>query len=114
MLDIQGLSLPNCPVGPYRRHTSIRHIVVFSIAGGNEDELAGLVDDLEALPGRIDVIEALAVGRPLNETPFDCALTVDLADEDALEAYRGHPAHQPVLDRLRAVAGDVVVADIEV
>ena len=91
----------------------IRHIVVFSVADGQEEQLAGLVDDLEALPGQIDVIEALAVGRPLNDTPFDCALTVDLADVDALEAYRGHPAHQPVVDRLRAIAADVVVADIE-
>ena len=91
----------------------IRHIVVFSVAAGQDEELAGLVDDLEALPGQIDVIEALAVGRPINDSPFDCALTVDLADEDALEAYRGHPAHQPVLERLRAIAADVVVADIE-
>ena len=92
----------------------IRHIVVFSVADDQREQLAGLVDDLRALPGQIDVIEALAVGRPLNDSPFDCALTVDLADEDALEAYRGHPAHQPVLDRLRKVAEEIVVADIDV
>jgi hypothetical protein len=91
----------------------IRHIVVFSVAEGQEEQLAGLVGDLEALPAQIDEIEALAVGRPMNETPFDCALTVDLADGDALEAYRGHPAHQPVLERLRAIATEIVVADIE-
>ena len=92
----------------------IRHIVVFSVAADHRDQLAGVVDELRALPGQIDAIEALSVGPPLNDTPYDCALTVDVADEAALAAYRCHPAHQPVLDRLGRVVAEMVVADIEV
>jgi hypothetical protein len=92
----------------------IRHIVVFSVAAEAEAELASLIGELESLPDRIEAIEALAVGRPLNQTPYGCALTVDVADEDALEAYRGHPAHVPVVERLRRIATEVVVADIHV
>jgi hypothetical protein len=90
----------------------IRHVVVFSVAEDARDELPGLIEDLGALRVKIDVIEALAVGRPLNATEFDCAMTVDMADEDALQAYREHPAHQPVLERLRSAATRIVVADI--
>jgi Stress responsive A/B Barrel Domain len=92
----------------------IRHIVMFSVADDARDELAGLIEDLGALRVKIDVIEALAVGRPLNATEFDCALTVDVTDEDTLQAYREHPAHQPVLERLRSAATQIVVADIVV
>ena len=92
----------------------IRHIVVFSVAAGAEEELPDLLAELEALPAQIEEIQALDVGPPLNETRFHCALTVDLADGEALEAYRNHPAHRPVLERLGRIAGEVVVADIEV
>jgi hypothetical protein len=92
----------------------IRHIVVFAVAPDSKAELPELVSELEALPGRIDAIEALGVGEPLNETPYHCALTVDVADEEALETYRGHPAHLPVVERLRRIASEVVVADIVV
>lgn len=59
----------------------IRHFVVFSVARGFEDELAGLIQRLEALQGQIEAIDALAVGRPLNGTGFDAALTLDVADQ---------------------------------
>jgi hypothetical protein len=90
----------------------IRHIVVFSVPSGRMSELDELIDALRALPDQIDEIEAIACGRSLNATEFDAALTVDVADEAALTAYREHPAHQPVLERLRAIASAIVVADI--
>ena len=92
----------------------IRHIVLFSVDDNARDELAVLIDELTALPGQIDAIEALAVGRPLNAGAHDCALTVDVLDEHALQTYREHPAHQPVVDRLRRIATEMVVADIAV
>ena len=90
----------------------IRHIVVFSVESARVSELDELIDALRALADQIDEIEAIACGRVLNATEFDAALTVDVADEAALAAYREHPAHQPVLERLRAMASKIVVADI--
>ena len=92
----------------------IRHIVVFSVADDARGELDALIEELAALPGQIDVIEALSVGPPINAGGYDCALTVDVLDEDALRAYRDHPAHQPVVEHLRRIASEVVVADISV
>jgi Stress responsive A/B Barrel Domain len=86
--------------------------VVFSVESTRLSELDDLIDELRALAGEIDEIEAIACGRPLNATEFDAALTVDVADEAALTAYREHPAHEPVLERLRAIASTIVVADI--
>ena len=90
----------------------IRHIVVFSVETAHLAGLDQLIDDLRALADEIDEIDAIACGRPLNATEYDAALTVDVADEAALTAYREHPAHQPVLERLRAIASTIVVADI--
>jgi hypothetical protein len=92
----------------------IRHIVVFSIDRGRETDLEQLIEDVHRLPAEIAEISAIACGRPLNSTAFDAALTVDVSDEAALEAYREHPAHQPVLQRLREIASKTVVADITV
>jgi hypothetical protein len=92
----------------------IRHIVIFSVEAGRRNELDVLIEELLTLRGEIDEIEAIACGRSLGATGFDAALTVDVADEAALGAYREHPAHQPVLERLRAIASQIVVADIAV
>jgi hypothetical protein len=92
----------------------IRHIVVFSIDEGRDAALEQLIEDVHRLPAEIAEISAIACGRPLNATAFDAALTVDVPDEAALAAYREHPAHQPVLQRLREIASQLVVADIAV
>ncbi len=92
----------------------IRHIVVFSVADEARGELDALIAELAALPGQIDAIEALSVGPPINAAGYDCALTVDVLDEDALRVYRDHPAHQPVVEHLRRIATEIVVADITV
>jgi Stress responsive A/B Barrel Domain len=90
----------------------IRHIVVFSVAESCRTELDVFIEELLTLPGEIDEIEAIACGRSLGATGLDAALTVDVADEAALGTYREHPSHQPALERLRAIASQIVVADI--
>jgi hypothetical protein len=92
----------------------IRHIVVFSVAQEAKHELRELIDELRSLPKAIEEIEALACSTPVNASEFDCVLTVDIADEEAFQAYRDHPAHQPALSRLRRVASRIVVVDIPV
>jgi hypothetical protein len=92
----------------------VRHVVVWTMQAGNEGDLDGLLEALRALPARVPEIEALSAGRLLNATEYDAALCVDVADPEALERYRAHPAHQPVVAKLREVAATLVVADYEV
>lgn len=91
----------------------LRHVVIWSMSEEAQGELDGLLADMAAMPAEIDEIEALSAGRLLNESPHEAALCVDLADAAALETYRAHPAHQDVLERLRAGAAAIVVADYE-
>lgn len=89
----------------------IRHAVIWSMAPDKAAELEPLLDELRALPEAIGEIRALSLGPLLNDSRFDAALCVDVDDEAALERYRSHPAHQPSLARLRAVAAEIVVGD---
>jgi hypothetical protein len=111
----------NIQIAPFRRNPFckgdlrvIRHIVVFSVEEGRLNELDELIDKVRALPDEISEIEAIACGKVLNATAYDAALSVDVADEVALNAYREHRAHQPVLDQLREISSQIVVADIAV
>jgi len=91
----------------------IRHVVVWSMKPDAEGELDALLGELRALPAEIAEIRGLSAGPLLNESPFAAALCVDVDDAAALERYRTHPAHQPSLRHLRAVADEIVVADYE-
>ncbi len=91
----------------------LRHVVIWSMAEGHEGALDEVLRELRELPGQIEQIEALSAGALLNESDFEAVLCVDVADMDALESYRSHPAHQPVLSRLRATASELLAADYE-
>jgi hypothetical protein len=83
------------------------------MAEGHEDELDEVLRELRELPTQIEEIEGLSAGPLLNESDFEAVLCVDVADADALESYRSHPAHQPVLGRLRAATSQLLAADYE-
>jgi hypothetical protein len=91
----------------------LRHVVAWSMAPGSEGELEGILAELRELPEEIDEIAALSAGPLLNEADLDAVLCVDVADAEALARYRSHPAHQPVLGRMREHTAGMVVADYE-
>ncbi len=91
----------------------VRHVVAWSMSPGREAELDAILDEMRGLPAEIPDIEDLSCGRLLNEAELDGALCVDVGSLDALARYRSHPAHRPVLERLRSAAASIVVADYE-
>lgn len=91
----------------------VRHVVIWSMASGQEGQLDSVLEELAALPARIGEIAALSAGRLINESVMEAVLSVDVADRASLERYRTHPAHQGVLERLRGGAAELVVADYE-
>lgn len=92
----------------------IRHIVLFTLKPEAAGELPALLAALQELPATVSQVLDLACGENLAASPYTAALTVDVAGERALEEYRAHPEHQPVLEWLRAVADRIDVADIVV
>jgi stress responsive alpha/beta barrel protein len=90
----------------------IRHIVLFTLKPEAADELPALLAALQELRATVPQVLDLACGLNLAASPYTAALTVDVASELALEEYRAHPEHQPVLELLRAVADRIDVADV--
>lgn len=89
----------------------IRHVVLFTLKEPAQPTLDELLAELEDLRGAIPEIRSLVCGRNVASTPHSAVLTVDVDDERALRTYREHPAHQPVLVRLRDLAERIEVVD---
>jgi hypothetical protein len=88
----------------------IWHIVRFDMSSLDEATRASLDADLAALE-RLDCVEQLHVGPDLTE-PHITGLVSAFADEQALDTYRVHPDHLPVVERVRSLGIPVVRLDI--
>jgi hypothetical protein len=88
----------------------IWHIVRFDMSSLDEDTRASLDADLAALD-RLDCVDQLHVGPDLAE-PHITGLVSAFADEEALDAYRVHPDHLPVVERVRSLNIPAVRLDI--
>jgi hypothetical protein len=89
----------------------IWHVVRFEL-GQLTDEVRDEVERQLADLADLDVVDFLRVGRDL-EDPAVTGLVVGLADADALAAYREHPDHLPVVQRIAELDVPRVRLDIE-
>lgn len=78
----------------------IWHIVRFEMESLDETARVELEDELRAL-ARIEEVAWLRVSRDIDE-PSVTGLITGFRDADALDVYRTHPDHLPVLERVRA------------
>jgi hypothetical protein len=88
----------------------IWHVVRFDFTGVEEAERAEIEAELEALE-RLDEVAWLRVGRDLEDPAVTGLLTV-FADPAALETYRTHPDHLPVVARIRGLGLGTVRLDL--
>ena len=96
----------------------IKHIVMmrlrpdidFQVHAGN------LIQRLEDLKKRIDVIDCLEVGRNISDSSrsSDIVLYTEFKDLNQLDIYRTHPAHQSVVDYLPEIVSEIRVTDYEI
>lgn len=92
----------------------INHVVILKfkpgVAPAALEELERMLDDL---PNRIMEIKMFEFGRDLLRSPrsHDFALVALFNDMAALERYRVHPAHQPVLAKIGEVCESAVTVD---
>lgn len=89
----------------------IWHIVSLDMSAIEEDLRAELERDLEGLHA-IDVVAWLAVGRDVDSPSTTGLLTLFATYED-LEAYRDHPDHLPVVQRIRDLGIQITRLDVE-
>ena len=92
----------------------IKHIVMWKLNDENKAANAQLIKEkLEALAGVIPGLLEIEVGLDFNksEAAFDVVLYSVLESKAALEAYQIHPAHQAVVQIVKAAAYQRVVVD---
>ena len=97
----------------------VKHIVMWKLEevaeGNTRDENARLIKQgLEALPGIVDGIISLEVGRNFNPKGFDLVLNSEFVSAEALHAYDKHPEHLKMREFIHKVITERVVADYEV
>ena len=87
----------------------IRHLVLWRLAAETPEEKAAVAAELAerfaALVPVIDGTERLDLRADLGHTDgnWDVVLDADYRDEEALEAYQVHPAHQAIVAYVRSV-----------
>jgi hypothetical protein len=99
----------------------IRHLVLFNFketasAAEKTAVFRSAEEQLKQIPG----VRNLAIGRALTrfaESPYECALSMEFADEAALAVYMDHPLHQQFRAIFRPARAEVPVsldfADVE-
>ncbi|MFN6945662.1 MAG: Dabb family protein [Cytophagaceae bacterium] len=96
----------------------LKHIVCWRIkdlSGGvpKKEALLMMKQKLDELPERISEIIEFEVGININpsEAAYDISLYSSFKDEEALEAYQQHPAHQEVGKFIKEIASQRAVVD---
>lgn len=78
----------------------IKHIVAWRMKESvdKQDKMLAIKENLEALKGKIDVIEDIEVGINFNttESASDVVLVSSFKTKEDLLTYQNHPAHKAV------------------
>ncbi len=82
------------------------HIVMFQFKEEHKEaNLARVKAMLEALPQKIDTLKSMEVGIDVSrsERSFDMVLISTFDDQEGLNVYAPHPAHQEVVSVIKEV-----------
>lgn len=93
----------------------VEHVVLFKVKGDASPEaIEEMLSSLRDLEGQVPGVVNLTVGTNFSDRSkgFTHGLVVRFRDQDALEAYLPHPAHQAaVQDRILPIVDDFIVID---
>ena len=93
----------------------LKHIVMIKFnAGENVEKLSDeFIQKLEALESSVDSLKAMEVGKSISTKPsaYHLVLTALFEDEAGLNAYRTHPDHVKILDRMKETVEAVAAVD---
>ena len=81
----------------------IRHVTLFAwIPEATEEQKKQVAEELRTLPPLMKGLHAFHVGPDAGiiEGNFDFALVADFDDAESYLAYRNHPAHRALVDKV--------------
>jgi hypothetical protein len=85
----------------------IRHILLFRFNEGVPQEVRDdATNKLTALGEQCPTVDYWSVGANIadSKSAFDMAEVADFEDEEALQAYKEHPAHRELAEHLGTIA----------
>ena len=94
----------------------IKHVVFFKFRPETSDnERKAALDELRALPDKIDVIREFEVGEDIlrSARAWDAALIAAFDDLEALQKYSRHDDHLPVVMKLQTICDSIGSVDYE-
>jgi Stress responsive A/B Barrel Domain len=94
----------------------IKHVVFFKFKPeASHAERKAALDELRALPDKIDVIRSFEVGEDILQSPrsWDAALIATYDDLEALQKYQRHDDHLPVVMKLQSLCDGIGSVDYE-
>ena len=98
---------------------TLRHVVAFRMAAADAADRAAHAAEaarrLNALVGVVPTLRAMSAGANVlfPDQNWDLVLVADFDDQDGLDAYQVHPAHQEVVGFVRSVVADRAACDFE-
>lgn len=95
----------------------VRHVFLWRVAEGASQQ--EIVDILNTLPGKLQVIKGWQIGSHAgdpgdNGAPWSGALITDFASWEALDEYSNDPYHLEVVATLTPKFADRAVVDFEI
>ena len=103
---------------PCHHRAVLRHIVLFSFRPDvSAAERAAILGAIRGLKADVPALRSLEMGEngsPARAQGYTHVLIETFDDRAGLSEYATHPAHVPVLERLRAAAGQLLAVDLEV
>jgi hypothetical protein len=95
----------------------LRHIVLWTFNDSvPASERTAIVEAIRGLLLSVPSLRSLEVGEnqsPARAQGYTHILVETFDDRDGLAAYASHPAHVPVLARIRAAAAQLIAVDLE-
>ncbi len=94
----------------------IKHIVMFRFKDEYKSKLEEIKHALEKLEESIPELLTMEVGLNLSEraSAYDLVLISVFEGADELNAYREHPEHQKIVDKLKTYTSASAVVDFAV
>lgn len=101
---------------PWHHRPVLRHVVLFTFkADVPAIERAAILDALRDLATSVPSVRSLEVGEnisPARAQGYTYVLLETFDDRSGLAAYAAHPAHLPVLARMRDATAQLIAVDL--